>query len=65
MDESLAAMWNNFSLSKNEQITVEIDSKKLSTPKNALIGKLTMKKHVSVFEVDKGLKSIWNVVNAM
>lgn len=38
---------------------------KLSTPKFAIVGKLVMKKHVSIFEVDKGLKSIWNVVNAM
>lgn len=65
MDDFLASMWSNLSLSKNEAITLEIDSKKLSVPKNALVGKLAMKKHVSLFEVDKGLKSIWDAAKDM
>lgn len=65
MDDFLTSMWNNLSMSKNEAITLNIDSNKLSTPKNAFVGKLAMKKHVSPFEVHKGLKSLWDVVNKM
>lgn len=63
MNDMLATMWNSLSLTKNEAITLEIDNNKLSVPKNALMGKLAMRKHVSTFEVDKGLKSIWEANN--
>lgn len=56
-------MWNSLSLTENEAITLEIDNNKLSVPKNALMGKLAMRKHVNTFEVDKGLKSIWEANN--
>lgn len=58
MDEMLANMWNSLSLTENEAITLQIDNNKLSVPRNALLGKLAMRKHVSTFEVDKGLKTI-------
>lgn len=58
MDDSLTLMWNNLSLPKNEAITLNIDPNKLSALKNALVGKLAIKKHVSLFEVDKGLKGL-------
>lgn len=65
MDEILPTMWKSLSLSKNESITLNINANKLSAPKHALVGKLAMKKHVSTFEVDKVLKSIWGAVNSM
>lgn len=65
MEDILATMWNSLPLSKNEALTLNIDTNKLSAPKNALIGKLAMKKHVSSFELDKGLKSFWDANNAM
>lgn len=58
MEDILASMWSTLYLTKNELITLDIDPNKLSVPKVAIIGKLAMKKHVSLFEVDKGLKSI-------
>lgn len=65
MDEFLASMWSSLSLAENEAATLEIDPNKLLTPKNGLVGKFAMKKHISLYEVDKGLKSIWNAVNDM
>lgn len=62
MEDFLASMWSTLSLSKNEAVTLEINPKKLSLPKNAIIRKLAMKKHVRLFEVNKGLKSIWDAV---
>lgn len=63
MEETLALMWNNLSLMEHEAVTIHIDPLKLSSPKNALVAKLAMKKHVSLFEADKGFKSIWNALN--
>lgn len=58
MEDVLASMWNTPSLTENESITLEIDPNILSVPKFSIIGKLAMKKHVSLLEVDKGMKSI-------
>lgn len=49
MEETLALMWSNLSLSENEAITIHIDPLKLSSPKNALVGKLAMRKNMSLF----------------
>lgn len=43
----------------------KIDPKKLSVPKNAIVGKLAMKKNMILFEVDKGFKSIWDTAKDM
>lgn len=58
-------MWNTLSLTENEAITLHIDPQKLSVSKFSLIGKIAMKKHVSLYDVDKGLKSIWKVENEL
>lgn len=63
MEDFLASMWSSLSLTKNEAATLEIDPKKLSVPKNVLVGKLAMKKHASLFKVDKGLKIIWDAAS--
>lgn len=65
IEDILATMWNSLSLTENEAVTLSISDNKLFAPKNALVGKLAMKKYVSIFEVDKGLKSMWGVVNTM
>lgn len=65
MEEILATMWNSLSLSESESTTLTIDDLKLNTPKFTLIGKLAIKKYVSTFDVDKGLKSMWKTVNTM
>lgn len=49
MKDILAMMWNSLSLFENENMTLNINVNKLSVPKNALVGKLAMKKHVSAF----------------
>lgn len=61
MEETLASPWNSFSLSESETTTLIIDQTKLSIPANAIIRKLAMKKFVSLFEIERGLKTIWNV----
>lgn len=61
MEETLTLMWNNLSLSENEAITTHIDPLKLSPSKNALVAKIARKKYATLFEVDKGFKSMWNV----
>lgn len=65
MDDVLASMWSTLSLTENESITLQIDPNKLSVPKFVIIGKLAMKKYVNLFDVDKGLKSIWNVAKEL
>lgn len=65
MEDTLAIMWNNFSLSKNEASTIISDPAKLFVPHNALVGKLAMRKHVNLAEMEKGLRVIWGVANAM
>lgn len=65
MEDFLSSMWSSLSLSENEAISLEINPKKLSLPKNAIIGKLAMKKHVSLYEVDKGLKHIWEATKEL
>lgn len=65
MDDTLANMWNTLSLTENELITVDIDPNSLSVPSFAILGKLAIKKHVGIYELDRGLKFIWNVENAM
>lgn len=57
MDEILASLWNSLSIADNEALTLNIADEKLSLPKFALVGKLAMKKFVSVAKVDRGLKS--------
>lgn len=42
-----------------------IDQTKLSTPANAIVGKLAMKKFVSLFEIERGLKIIWDMNSVM
>lgn len=65
MEETLASLWNSFSLSESETSTIIIDQSKLSTPVNAIVGKLVMKKFMSLFEIERGLKMIWNVKSEM
>lgn len=65
MEDTLAIMWSNLSLSKNEASTIVIDPTKLSIPQNALVGKLAMRKHINLVEMEKGLRVIWGVANAM
>lgn len=65
MEDFLASMWSTLSLSEKEGCTLEIDPNKLSVPKNVIIGKLAMKKHVSLYEVDKGFKIFWNASKEM
>lgn len=65
MEDALASLWSNLSLFENEAATINIDPSKLSTPSNALIGRLAMRKHVSDFDLKKGLPNIWDVNTAM
>lgn len=64
MDELLANMLKN--LSENEATTLFIDPSKLSAPPtNALVGRLAMKKHTTVAEVETSLRIIWEVGTSM
>lgn len=65
MEDTLTTLWENLSLIKNESTTINIDPKKLLAPSNALIGRLAMKKHVTSFKHEKGLRSMWEVPSAM
>lgn len=65
MEDILASMWNNMRLTENETTTLHIDPTKLSIPNNALVGRLIMHKHVSPFELEKGLRSICDATNTM
>lgn len=64
-DESLATLWENLSLTERENTTINIDSKTLLFPSNALIGRLAMKKHVIAFELEKWLRIMWEVPAAL
>lgn len=65
MEGSLAMMWNNISLSEHEATTTTIEPHILSSPKNALVVRLAMRKHVSLFDIDRNLKSQWKITDEM
>lgn len=65
MEDALSSLWNNLSISEQENTTIDINSSKLFAPSNALIGRLAMKKYVSTLELEKGLRIIWEVTGAM
>lgn len=60
IEDDLASMWNTLSLIENESITLQIDPNILSVPDHSVIGKVAMRKNVSLFDIDKGMKIIWN-----
>lgn len=65
MEDTLASLWNSLSLTDSETTTIIIDQTKLSTPANAIVGHLAMKRFVSLFEIEKGNRSFWEVKGAM
>lgn len=58
MEETLAFLWDSLSLSESETTTLVINHSKLSTPDNAIVGRLAMRKFVSLVEIERGLKII-------
>lgn len=44
IEDTLASLWNSLSLMDTETSTLIIDQTKLSTPPNAIVGRLAMKK---------------------
>lgn len=65
MEDTLTSLWENLSLTEIENATINIDYTKLLAPSNALIGRLAMKKHVTTFDLEKGLRSMWEVPASM
>lgn len=65
MEGALTTLWENLSLTENESDTINIDSTKLLAPSNALIGRLAMKKHITTLDLEKGLRSMWEVPTTM
>lgn len=65
MEDVLSTLWDNLSLIENEATTININPKKLSSPTNALIGRLAMRKFVSIFDIEKGLRNIWDMTTSM
>lgn len=65
MEDNLSALWESLSLTESESTTLVIDQSKLSTPTNALVGRLAITKFVSLFEMEKGMKIIWELTSAM
>lgn len=65
MEETFSSLWNSLSLTDSESTTVIIDHSKLTTPANAIVGRLAMCKFVSLFEIEKGLKIVWELSTPM
>lgn len=61
MEEELSSLWNGLTLTESESQTVVLDTEKLITPSNALIGKLAVRKFASLYDLEKGLRMIWDV----
>lgn len=61
MEEELANLWSGLTLTESEARTINIDAKKLITPINELLGRLAMHKFANVFNLEKDLRSIWDV----
>lgn len=57
-------MWNSLSLTDSETSNL-LEHSKFSTPANAIVGRLAMKKFVSLFEIEKGMKIVWDVIGIM
>lgn len=65
MEDTLASLWNSLSLTDCETSNIVIDRSKLSTPANTIVGRLAMKRFVSLFEIEKGMRSFWEIKGAM
>lgn len=52
-------------ISDSESTTIIIDPTKLSIPEKTLVEKLAMKKFVSLLDIEKGLKFIWELKDHM
>lgn len=61
MEEILSSLWNSLSITDPESTNIFVDPTKLSIPDNTLVGKLAMKKFVSLIDIEKGLKFIWEL----
>lgn len=61
MEEILSSLWNSLTISDSENNTIVVDPTNLSIPENTLVGKLAMKKFVSLVDIEKGLRFFWEI----
>lgn len=61
MEEDLANLWSGLTLTESEACTIKVDSDKLITPINALVGRLVVRKFASLYDLEKSLRSTWDV----
>lgn len=61
MEEDLANLWNDLTLTDVETCTIKADPEKLINPINALVGRLAVRKFASLYDIEKGLRSAWDV----
>lgn len=65
MEEELANLWSGLTLTDSETQTIVFETEKLIIPSNALIGKLAVRKFTSLYDLEKGLRMIWDVKTPM
>lgn len=65
MEDTLPTLWNSLTLTDSETTTIVIDQSILSTPENAIVGRLAMKRFVSHFDIEKSMRSFWEIRGAM
>lgn len=61
MKDELSSLCKGLMLTESESQMVVFDTEKLLTPSNALIGKLAMRKFANLYDIEKGLRMIWDV----
>lgn len=61
MDDKVDILCNGLSLTEVEASLTKIEPENLISPINALVGRLAIRKFVSLYDLEKGLRSAWDV----
>lgn len=61
MEEELTNLWNGLTLTEDEASTIKIEPENLISPINALVHRLAVRKFVSLYDLEKGLRSAWDL----
>lgn len=61
MEDIIANLSNGLTLTEEEACTIKADPTKLNQPINALVGCLAIQKFASTYDLEKGLRSAWDV----
>lgn len=61
MDDKVDILCNGLSLTEVEASLTKIEPENHISPINALVGRLAIRKFVSLYDLEKGLRSAWDV----